>query len=168
MIRAAAKNFRDLTVLAAKDDYAVLNQILIDQAGSTSLDQRKAFAAKAFEVVMNYDIAISNYFNPQTTVQQTSAQKQVLRYGENPHQQASFHGNLTELFAQLNGKELSYNNIADADAAWECVKTFEGHACVIIKRPGEREPSNGRRARSTSRSQGRPRAARSSSPMPHA
>ena len=73
-------------VLSAKDDYNKLDQILIDQDGQTSLEQRKAFAAKAFEVVMHYDIAISDYFNP--------AQGKVLRYGENPHQVAKFYGNL--------------------------------------------------------------------------
>jgi phosphoribosylaminoimidazolecarboxamide formyltransferase/IMP cyclohydrolase len=79
MIRAAAKNFRDITVIAAKDDYASLEKLLTDKRGETSIEQRKAYAAKAFEVVMHYDIAISNYFNP--------GMQQVLRYGENPHQQ---------------------------------------------------------------------------------
>lgn len=116
MIRAAAKNFSDITVIAAKDDYATLEKLLTDQKGETSLEQRKAFAAKAFEVVMQYDIAISNYFNP--------GQKQTLRYGENPHQQAVFHGNLQGLFTQLNGKELSYNNLVDVDAALQLIKEF--------------------------------------------
>ena len=114
MIRAAAKNFSDLTVIAAKDDYAALEKLLTDQKGETTLAQRKAFAAKAFEVVMHYDIAISNYFNP--------GMQQVLRYGENPHQHAVFHGNLSELFTQLNGKELSYNNLVDVDAAVQLIK----------------------------------------------
>jgi phosphoribosylaminoimidazolecarboxamide formyltransferase/IMP cyclohydrolase len=125
MIRAAAKNFRDLTVLAAKDDYAVLNKILIDQAGSTSLDQRKAFAAKAFEVVMHYDIAISNYFNPATG--------KTLRYGENPHQVATFYGDLDNWFTQLNGKELSYNNLVDVDAAVQLISEFTDTTFAIIK-----------------------------------
>jgi phosphoribosylaminoimidazolecarboxamide formyltransferase/IMP cyclohydrolase len=116
MIRAAAKNFRDITVIAYKDDYALLNKILSEQKGATSLEQRKAFAAKAFEVVMHYDIAISNYFNPLL--------QQVLRYGENPHQQAVFFGNLDELFTQLNGKELSYNNLVDVDAAVQLIHDF--------------------------------------------
>ncbi len=137
MIRAAAKNFRDVVVVAAKDDYAALQSLVETQNGTTTIEQRKQFAAKAFEVVMNYDIAISNYFNPQTTVQQTSAHKQVLRYGENPHQQASFHGNLTELFAQLNGKELSYNNLVDVDAALQLIQEFpstnDGYVFAIIK-----------------------------------
>lgn len=116
MIRAAAKNFRDLVVIAAKDDYASLETLLNNQKGETSIEQRKAYAAKAFEVVMHYDIAISNYFNP--------GHRQSLRYGENPHQQAVFHGNLEELFTQLNGKELSYNNLVDVDAAVQLIKEF--------------------------------------------
>jgi len=124
MIRAAAKNHRDVVVIAAKDDYAVLENMLKEQEGNTSLEQRKAFAAKAFEVVMNYDIAISNYFNPSNTTFQTSSQKQVLRYGENPHQKATFYGDLKEVFTQLNGKELSYNNLVDVDAAIQIISEF--------------------------------------------
>jgi phosphoribosylaminoimidazolecarboxamide formyltransferase / IMP cyclohydrolase len=104
MIRAAAKNFSDVISIAHKDDYSVLNNILIAQNGTTTLAQRKAFAAKAFNVVMQYDIAIAEYFN---------SSKQILRYGENPHQQ----GNLDKIFTQLNGKEISYNNLVDVDAA---------------------------------------------------
>ena len=125
MIRAAAKNFSDLTVLAAKEDYEVLNNILIAQAGSTSLDQRKAFAAKAFEVVMHYDIAISNYFNPVTG--------KTLRYGENPHQVATFYGDLDAWFTQLNGKELSYNNLVDVDAAIALIQDLPTTSFAIIK-----------------------------------
>ncbi|NCI45372.1 bifunctional phosphoribosylaminoimidazolecarboxamide formyltransferase/IMP cyclohydrolase [Sediminibacterium soli] len=116
MIRAAAKNFRDIVVIAAKDDYAGLEKLLEEQKGETTLEQRKAFAAKAFEVVMHYDIAISNYFNPGI--------EQSLRYGENPHQNATFKGNLSELFEQLNGKELSYNNLVDVDAAVQLINEF--------------------------------------------
>ncbi len=116
MIRAAAKNFRDVTVIAAKDSYGALEALLISQKGETSIEQRKAFAAKAFEVVMHYDIAISNYFNP--------IQEQVLRYGENPHQSAVFKGNLEQVFTQLNGKELSYNNLVDVDAAIQLITDF--------------------------------------------
>ena len=123
MIRAAAKNFKDLVVVAAKDDYSSFEQLLKDQKGETSLEQRKSFAAKAFEVVMHYDIAISNYFNP----------GQVLRYGENPHQQAAFRGNLQELFEQLNGKELSYNNLVDVDAAVQLIGEFNETTFAIIK-----------------------------------
>ncbi|MEI2710821.1 MAG: hypothetical protein V9E96_17680 [Chitinophagaceae bacterium] len=89
------------------------------------MEQRKAYAAKAFQVVMNYDIAINNYFNPENTATQTSANKQVLRYGENPHQSATFYGNLNELFTQLNGKDLSYNNLVDVDAAVQIISEFQ-------------------------------------------
>jgi phosphoribosylaminoimidazolecarboxamide formyltransferase/IMP cyclohydrolase len=125
MIRAAAKNFKDVTVIAAKDDYTSLEKLLKEQNGHITIEQRKSFAAKAFEVVMNYDIAISNYFNPQNTTLQTSSIKQVLRYGENPHQQAAFYGDLQALFTQLNGKELSYNNLVDVDAAMQLIKDFK-------------------------------------------
>ena len=125
MIRAAAKNFRDLVVIAAKEDYTALEKLLVEQKGATTLEQRRAFAAKAFEVVMHYDIAISNYFNPSHT--------QSLRYGENPHQQAVFHGNLEPLFTQLNGKELSYNNLVDVDAAVQLIQEFSETTFAIIK-----------------------------------
>ena len=125
MIRAAAKNFRDLVVLSAKEDYATLNQLLINQKGSTNLDQRKGFAAKAFEVEMHYDIAIHNYFNPITG--------KTLRYGENPHQIAHFYGNLDNWFTQLNGKELSYNNLVDVDAAIAIIAELPKTSFAIIK-----------------------------------
>ena len=125
MIRAAAKNFRDLVVLSAKEDYERLNQLLINQKGSTNLDQRKTFAAKAFEVVMHYDIAIHNYFNPITG--------KTLRYGENPHQIAHFYGNLDNWFTQLNGKELSYNNLVDVDAAIAIIAELPKTSFAIIK-----------------------------------
>lgn len=124
MIRAAAKNFKDVVVIAAKDDYAVLENLLVEQNGETTIEQRREFAAKAFQVVMNYDIAINNYFNPDNTTTQTNSLKQVLRYGENPHQKAAFYGNLKELFNQLNGKELSYNNLVDVDAAIQLIGDF--------------------------------------------
>ncbi len=122
MIRAAAKNFKDVTVLSSKNDYAELLNLLREQNGSTSLEQRKFFAAKAFEIVMNYDIAINNYFNG--TIFHPLQNKQPLRYGENPHQQAAFYGDLKEIFSQLNGKELSYNNLVDVDAAIQLIKEF--------------------------------------------
>ena len=123
MIRAAAKNFKDLVVLADKNDYAVLENMLREQNGETSLEQRKSFAPKAFEVVMNYDIAINNYFNG--TILQPLKHKQSLRYGENPHQSASFYGDLNEIFNQVNGKELSYNNLVDVDAAVQLISDFK-------------------------------------------
>jgi phosphoribosylaminoimidazolecarboxamide formyltransferase/IMP cyclohydrolase len=134
MIRAAAKNFKDVTVIAAKDDYASLENILSTQAGEITIEQRRAYAAKAFQVVMNYDIAINNYFNPDNTVAQNSSIKQVLRYGENPHQSAAFFGDLSELFSQLNGKELSYNNLVDVDAAIQIISEFPSP--LLLKEKG--------------------------------
>ncbi len=123
MIRAAAKNFNDLTVIAGQDDYQLLLQILQQQNGSTTLEQRKAFAAKAFHVVMNYDIAINNYFSEKIL---TPLRPEIpLRYGENPHQAARFYGNLEDVFEQLNGKALSYNNLVDADAALQLIEAFK-------------------------------------------
>jgi phosphoribosylaminoimidazolecarboxamide formyltransferase/IMP cyclohydrolase len=129
MIRAAAKNFKDLLVVAAKDDYAALEKLLVEQKGETTLEQRKSFAAKAFEIVMKYDIAISNYFNPESVgVAKAASIKQPLRYGENPHQKAVFEGDLSKVFTQLHGKELSYNNLVDVDAAIELINEFPVYA----------------------------------------
>ena len=106
MIRAAAKNFKDVLVIAAKEDYSDLLDILQTQNGETTLDQRKGFAARAFEVVMNYDIAISNFFNP--PVFEPFHSKQSLRYGENPHQQAIFYGDLGEGFIRPIARQRTF------------------------------------------------------------
>ena len=123
MIRAAAKNFKDVLVVAAKEDYQSLVELLQNQQGETMLEQRRQYAAKAFEVVMNYDIAINNYFNK--ALFNPYHAKQSLRYGENPHQQALFYGNLKECFDQLHGKEISYNNLVDIDAAVHLINEFD-------------------------------------------
>ena len=122
MIRAAAKNHKDLVVISDKNDYAGLVELLQAQNGSTTLEQRRSYAAKAFEVAMNYDIAINNYFNG--TILQPLKNKQTMRYGENPHQQGSFFGDLDEVFEQLNGKALSYNNLVDVDGAVQLALEF--------------------------------------------
>lgn len=132
MIRAAAKNFNDVVVVASKEQYNELQTLLETQNGKTTVEQRKSFAARAFQVVMNYDIAINNYFNPTNTIAPSSTQKQILRYGENPHQQASYWGNLSKLFNQLNGKELSYNNLVDVDAAIQLIKEFDKKEEVVF------------------------------------
>ncbi len=128
MIRAAAKNHRDLVVIASKDDYKHLETILEVEA-VTSIEQRRSFAAKAFDICANYDVAISKYF--QSTTEGTApyffesiTNPAPMRYGENPHQQAVFYGNLKELFNQINGKELSYNNLVDVDAAIQLIGEF--------------------------------------------
>jgi phosphoribosylaminoimidazolecarboxamide formyltransferase/IMP cyclohydrolase len=124
MIRAAAKNFNYVTVVAAKNQYPVLEQILKTQMGEITLEQRRNFAAEAFNIVMHYDVAIHNYFSPQNEVIAPSSEKQGLRYGENPHQQAYFYGHLGDMFTQIHGKELSYNNLVDADAAIQLILEF--------------------------------------------
>ena len=123
MIRGAAKNFKDVLVIASKNNYPELKKILKEQKGETSLEQRKKFAAIAFDVVKRYDIAISDYFNGDNT-DVGNGQIKTLRYGENPHQQASFRGNLEEIFTQLHGKEISYNNLVDIDAAIQLIREF--------------------------------------------
>lgn len=118
MIRAAAKNHQDVLVVAAREEYGALLNLLNEQEGATSLEQRKIFAAKAFEIVAHYDVAISNYFLKQTggaSFQLSLGNKQPLRYGENPHQAAAFYGEIDALFDKLNGKELSYNVIVGKD-----------------------------------------------------
>lgn len=127
MIRAAAKNFKFTTVIASKDDYQVLSEMLERQHGTIQEQQRRYFAAKAFEVVKKYDIAIADYFLNNKT---------PLRYGENPHQKAYFKGDLSAIFHQLHGKELSYNNLVDCDAALQLSNEFshqDGHFFAIFK-----------------------------------
>ncbi|MEO8405150.1 MAG: bifunctional phosphoribosylaminoimidazolecarboxamide formyltransferase/IMP cyclohydrolase [Chitinophagaceae bacterium] len=126
MIRGAAKNFRDVVVIAAKKDYAALEQLLKDQKGETTIEQRKSFAAKAFEVVAHYDVAIAKYFNPSQGLYfvESVTNPKAMRYGENPHQSGIFYGDLNKLFDQLNGKELSYNNLVDVDAAMQLIAEF--------------------------------------------
>jgi phosphoribosylaminoimidazolecarboxamide formyltransferase / IMP cyclohydrolase len=123
MIRGAAKNFKDVLVIASKNNYPELKRILKEQKGETSLAERKKFAATAFDVVKKYDIAISDYFNGNNN-DVANQQVKTLRYGENPHQQASFRGNLEEIFTQLHGKEISYNNLVDIDAAIQLIREF--------------------------------------------
>ncbi|MBB6500475.1 bifunctional phosphoribosylaminoimidazolecarboxamide formyltransferase/IMP cyclohydrolase [Pedobacter cryoconitis] len=136
LIRAAAKNFNDVVILASKDDYATLQQQLEEQNGETSLAQRKAYAKKAFHTSSHYDTAIFNYFNteePLTLFKQSINSSKTLRYGENPHQQGVFYGDLDEMFTKLNGKELSYNNLVDVDAAVSLIDEFIEPTFAILK-----------------------------------
>ncbi len=125
MIRAAGKNHASVVVVAAKKDYPLIEKILKTQNGETSLEQRRMFAIKAFDVCTGYDIAISNYFNETAFSHPFGSQRLVLRYGENPHQQGVFYGNTDEIFEKLNGKELSYNNLVDVDAAVQLIQEFK-------------------------------------------
>jgi phosphoribosylaminoimidazolecarboxamide formyltransferase/IMP cyclohydrolase len=126
MIRGAAKNHRDVVVIASKQDYSLLENMLRDQNGATTLEQRRHFAARAFEVCAHYDVAISHYFTPQQDNYFLASipNPKIMRYGENPHQQGIFYGQLDQLFNQLNGKELSYNNLVDVDAAVQLIREF--------------------------------------------
>ena len=124
MIRAAAKNFKNVLVIADKKEYQSLTIILKDKNAETSLEERKDFARKAFDVCSGYDTAISNYFNKTNFANPFRLEKKVLRYGENPHQQGYFLGDMSEIFEQLHGKELSYNNLVDVDSALQLMKEF--------------------------------------------
>jgi len=148
MVRSAAKNWRDVGVLTDASQYPLVLDELRSQ-GALSDATRFALSVAAFNRISNYDAAISDYLSrlqPDGTQSLFGGQTngrfvkiQDLRYGENPHQQAAYYRDLNPAPGslvtgrQLQGKELSYNNIADADAAWECVKSFEGPACVIVK-----------------------------------
>ncbi|NGF56641.1 bifunctional phosphoribosylaminoimidazolecarboxamide formyltransferase/IMP cyclohydrolase [Parapedobacter sp. SGR-10] len=136
LIRAAAKNFNDVVIISSKDQYQELEEILTAQEGNTSLEQRKSFAKRAFNTSSHYDTAIFNYFNqenPLEVFKQSEQQAQVLRYGENPHQKGVFFGNLNAMFDKLNGKELSYNNLVDVDAAVAIIDEFEEPTFAILK-----------------------------------
>ena len=136
LIRAAAKNFNDVVIIASKDDYSTLLEELQNQDGSTTLEQRKSYAKKAFHTSSHYDTAIFNYFNteaPLNVFKQSIKQARTLRYGENPHQQGTFYGNLDEMFVKLNGKELSYNNLVDVDAAVALIDEFTEPTFAILK-----------------------------------
>jgi len=149
MVRSAAKNFEHVAVVTDPADYEMLLQEMTAASGAVGAETRFRLAQKAFSHTAAYDAAISNYL---TAIDSAGTRAefparlnlqfglgQVLRYGENPHQNAVFYRDLHPAagalsnYTQLQGKELSYNNIADADAAWECVKTFDETACVIVK-----------------------------------
>jgi phosphoribosylaminoimidazolecarboxamide formyltransferase/IMP cyclohydrolase len=135
LIRAGAKNFKDVTIVASKDDYGILEDILKTQDGVTTIDQRKSFAQKAFNITSNYDSHIFQYFNqeePLPVFKQSILTSQTLRYGENPHQKGTFYGNLDAMFNKLNGKELSYNNLVDVDAAVALIDEFTGEPTIAI------------------------------------
>jgi phosphoribosylaminoimidazolecarboxamide formyltransferase / IMP cyclohydrolase len=136
LIRAAAKNFNDVVIVASKDDYGNLQHILQENAGYTLLTHRREFAKKAFNISSHYDTAIFNYFNQDGSLhifKQSEQQVKPLRYGENPHQKGFFYGDLDAMFAQLNGKELSYNNLVDVDAAVALIDEFEEPTFAILK-----------------------------------
>ncbi len=131
LIRAAAKNFKDTICVSSVDDYAEFLELISANDGKISLKDRKRFAAKSFNVSSNYDTAIFNYFNSEEKLpafKLSEPNGQELRYGENPHQKGFFFGNFDEMFTKLHGKELSYNNLLDVDAAVNLMNEFKGEA----------------------------------------
>ncbi|WP_411028868.1 bifunctional phosphoribosylaminoimidazolecarboxamide formyltransferase/IMP cyclohydrolase [Spongiimicrobium sp. 3-5] len=128
LIRAAAKNFKDVLCVSSMEDYTEFLDLISNSDGNTSLADRKHFATKAFNISSHYDTAIFNYFNQhQTPVLKISETKgNVLRYGENPHQKGFFFGDFDAMFTKLHGKELSYNNLLDVDAAVNLMNEFKG------------------------------------------
>ena len=136
LIRAAAKNFQDVLIISSREQYPSLLHLLQEKNGNTSLSDRRRFAAQAFDMTSHYDTAIFQYFNQEANEQvfkQSIRNSKALRYGENPHQQGVFYGNLEDMFEQLNGKELSYNNLVDIDAAVSLIAEFDETAFAILK-----------------------------------
>ncbi len=136
LIRAAAKNFKHVLVVPSADFYDELIGLLERNKGFSSLADRQFFATRSFRISSHYDTCIFNYFNAEkkvATLQQSEQHIFPLRYGENPHQKAIFHGNLSDAVVHLHGKELSYNNLVDVDAACQLISEFEEPTVVIIK-----------------------------------
>lgn len=136
LIRAAAKNYKDVVIVASKAQYGDLMTLLNDKDGQSTLSDRKMFAAEAFNITSHYDIAIFNYFNREygTNIFKCSiTASKELRYGENPHQIGIFYGDFNELFDQLSGKEISYNNLLDIDAAVNLIREFNETTVAILK-----------------------------------
>ncbi len=135
LIRAAAKNFQDVLVVPASNLYGELLNILESKNGATNIEERKYFAAQAFNISSHYDTSIFNWINPGNikTFKQSQGNENVLRYGENPHQEGLFFGKLDEVFEQLHGKAISYNNLLDLDAAINLIEDFEETTFAVIK-----------------------------------
>ncbi|WP_432222833.1 bifunctional phosphoribosylaminoimidazolecarboxamide formyltransferase/IMP cyclohydrolase [Flavobacterium sp. TMP13] len=136
LIRAAAKNFKDTVIVASMNEYGLLLDLITEQKGTTTLENRKLLATKAFHVSSHYDGAIFNYFNTDETFYKESiAEGQTLRYGENPHQKGFFFGEFDKMFNKVHGKELSYNNLLDVDAAVNLINEFknDGPTFAILK-----------------------------------
>jgi len=135
LIRAAAKNFNDVLIVPSVHQYDELIMLLKEKKGYSDLDDRKRFATKAFYVSSHYDTAIFNYFNPEkdNVFMQSIDSSTVLRYGENSHQSGFYYGNLDEVFEQLHGKTISYNNIGDLDSAINLINEFDETTFAILK-----------------------------------
>lgn len=135
LIRAAAKNFKDVLVVSSMEQYKDVEELLQGQNCETNADQRKLFAAKAFDISSHYDTAIFKYLNAEDEIgsfKNSTRKSKTLRYGENPHQEGVFYGDLDELFDQIHGKELSYNNLVDVDAAVCLIEEFGDETAFAI------------------------------------
>ncbi|MBQ8045430.1 MAG: bifunctional phosphoribosylaminoimidazolecarboxamide formyltransferase/IMP cyclohydrolase, partial [Bacteroidales bacterium] len=136
LIRAAAKNFNDVVIVPSMNYYGEFLNMYKENNGETTLANRRRFAAYAFNVSSHYDTAIFNYFNRKEEIsafKYNSENGCGLRYGENPHQKGFYYGNLNDCFDQLNGKEISYNNLIDIDAAIALIDDFQDPAFAILK-----------------------------------
>jgi phosphoribosylaminoimidazolecarboxamide formyltransferase/IMP cyclohydrolase len=136
LIRAAAKNYNDVLVVSGREQYADIHKLLEEKQGNTSISDRRLYAAKAFQTSSHYDTAIFNYFNREASInafRESINLSYPLRYGENPHQKGIFYGDINEIFEKLHGKEVSYNNLLDLDAALSLIDEFRLSTYVIIK-----------------------------------
>lgn len=138
LIRAGAKNYHDVVIIPSINEYAYLMKILEEKKGISSFDDRKFLATRAFEITSEYDMAIHSYFSNELKVTTPgingiATKKKMLRYGENPHQKGIFYGDFEKMFSQLNGKELSYNNFLDIDAAINLIAEFSEITFAILK-----------------------------------
>ena len=135
LIRAGAKNHKDVIIVASKHQYKPLLRLLKEKKGATTIDDRRWFAKEAFKVSSAYDSAIFRYFDKDadSALRITADEVKQLRYGENPHQKGEFYGNFDEIFKQHHGKEISYNNLLDIDAAVALIAEFDETAIAILK-----------------------------------
>ena len=135
LIRAAAKNYKDVVIVPSKNQYQLLLDIISSKGGITSKEDRKKFALSAFNVSSHYDSQIFKYFDgeDQSALKVSETSSQTLRYGENPHQKGAFFGDLNQIFDKLHGKELSYNNLLDVDAAVNLMSEFSDTTFAVLK-----------------------------------
>lgn len=136
LIRAAAKNYKDVIIVPSSAQYDSLISLLDEKQGYSDIYDRRQFAAHAFDVSSGYDTAIFNYFNRSKSIPSLKisiSEKEILRYGENPHQEGAFYGNINDVFNQLNGKQISYNNLVDIESAINLVGDFSKTTVAIIK-----------------------------------
>ena len=135
LIRAAAKNYKDVLIVASKEQYRAFMDLLDEKGAESSIEERRWFAKEAFSITSAYDTAIFNYFDQDdhTAFRTAVNDAKMMRYGENPHQQGFFYGKFEELFDQLHGKELSYNNLLDVDSAITLIDEFDDITFAVIK-----------------------------------